>query len=152
MDDISPNRHTRYQGAIIEDDHILLIRHQEHRSGRTYWVIPGGGKIEGETDEECIRREMLEETHLEVRVEELLLDEATQPEDVYSHTKTYHCIPIKGEARPGWEPELEAASHYSIVEVEWFDLRDETNWGDLLTKDHITYPLVQSIRRELGYL
>jgi len=152
MNDKPANRHTRYQGAIINDDHILLIRHLEHLSGRTYWVIPGGGKMQEETDEECVRREMQEETHLDVKVGELLLDESTNPDDAYRRMKTYLCTPLKGEAGPGVEPEPEASSHYSIVEVRWFDLRDERDWGELLTNDHITYPLVQRIRRKMGYI
>ena len=32
-----------YQGAIIRDHHILLIKHTEHATSRGYWLIPGGG-------------------------------------------------------------------------------------------------------------
>ena len=45
-------RHTRYQGVIIKDDHILLIKHTEHKSGRSYWVIPGGGREPDEPEKE----------------------------------------------------------------------------------------------------
>ena len=48
-------RRIRYQGAIVRDDHLLLIKHREHTSGHAYWVIPGGGREEGETEEECVR-------------------------------------------------------------------------------------------------
>ena len=51
-------RHTRYQGAIIKDDQILLIKHTEHASGRSFWVIPGGGREPGETEMACVAREM----------------------------------------------------------------------------------------------
>ena len=43
-------RHTRYQGAIIRDHHILLLLHREHDGGRGYWIIPGGGMEEGESE------------------------------------------------------------------------------------------------------
>jgi hypothetical protein len=33
------SRTTRYQGAIIQDDQILLIKHTEHESGRSYWLV-----------------------------------------------------------------------------------------------------------------
>ncbi len=69
------SRKIRYQGAIINDHQILLVRHAEHVSGRSYWIIPGGGIEAGETEEECVQREMLEETNLRVEVERLLLDE-----------------------------------------------------------------------------
>ena len=51
---------TRYQGAIIKDHHILLIKQTEHASGRSYWLIPGGGIEPGETEEVCVQREVLE--------------------------------------------------------------------------------------------
>ncbi len=57
----------RYQGAIIQNNHMLLICHQEHASGRAYWLIPGGGIEPGETEVECVIREMKEETCLDVR-------------------------------------------------------------------------------------
>ena len=36
-------RHTRYQAAILRGSQILLIRHQEHQGGRSYWLLPGAG-------------------------------------------------------------------------------------------------------------
>jgi 8-oxo-dGTP pyrophosphatase MutT (NUDIX family) len=68
------HRDVRYQGAIIRDHHMLLIRHRRHVTGRAYWVIPGGGRLEGETSEACVQREMKEETGLDIQVKELLLD------------------------------------------------------------------------------
>jgi 8-oxo-dGTP diphosphatase len=62
------NRYTRYQGAIVRNHSILLIRQRENESGRSYWILPGGGIEPGETEEDCVRREMKEETNLDVRV------------------------------------------------------------------------------------
>ena len=76
-------RQTRYQGAIIKDDKILLIRHTEHASGHSYWVIPVGGREAGETEMACVMREMLEETNLVVRVERLLVETAL-PNDPFN--------------------------------------------------------------------
>ena len=145
------NRIIRYQGAIIRDDHILLIKHHEYASGHDYWVIPGGGREDGETEEECVRREMMEETHLNVTVEQLLLDEPGRPDEAYQRFKTYLCIPMVGEPYPGHEPEPEAAERYAITEVGWFDLRDETTWGTKVITNPFTYPRLQQIRRTLGY-
>ena len=141
----------RYQGAIIRNDHILLIKHHKHASRNDYWVIPGGGREDGETEEECVKREMMEETHLNVTVKRLLLDEPGHPDDVYQRLKTYLCIPMAGEAHPGQEPAFEAAEHYAITEVGWFDLRDEATWGEKVVTDPFTYPLLQRVRAALGY-
>lgn len=145
------NRDIRYQGAIIQDDHILLIRHQENASGRSYWVIPGGGREPDESEAECVSREMREETRLEVNVERLLLDETGVPGGVYRRRKTYLCSVIGGNAGPGFEPEPEAASQYAIAEVRWFDLKDSSGWANEMRDDPLTFPMVNRIRKAMGY-
>jgi ADP-ribose pyrophosphatase YjhB (NUDIX family) len=143
-------RHTRYQGAIMHGDQILLIRHEEHHNGRTYWLLPGGGREDGESEEECVRREMREETSLEVRVERLLVEhDSTHSDSVYAHYKTYLCTPISGEAQPGYEPEFEASSIYKIAEVRWVDIWDRSTWDPLLLKDPITTASLDHVRRAL---
>jgi ADP-ribose pyrophosphatase YjhB (NUDIX family) len=144
-------RLVRYQGAIVREHHILLIRQQERASERDYWVIPGGGRLEGETEETCVIREMKEETNLDVQVVRLLLDEAREPGRVYRRAKTYLCTVVGGEAQPGYEPEPEVAQTYAIVEVGWFDLRDQAGWGEKLRSDAITYSLLHSLRSVLGH-
>jgi len=144
-------RLVRYQGAIIREHQILLIRHQERASGRNYWVIPGGGRLEGEAEETCVIRELKEETNLDVQVVRLLLDEAREPGRVYQRAKTYLCIIVGGEAQPGYEPEPEVAQAYAIVEVGWFDMREQASWGEKVRSDATTYALLLSLRSVLGY-
>ncbi|MEZ4869401.1 MAG: NUDIX hydrolase [Caldilineaceae bacterium] len=148
---IQPMRHTRYQGAIIQDDKILLIRHTDHADGRSYWVIPGGGREDGETEEACVAREMWEETNLVVQVERLLVEMALPHDPFNKVRKSYLCTIIAGEAAPGYEPEEDAA-HYAITEVAWFDLRAEDHWEPSIFTNPIAYPVIQEIRRVLGYL
>jgi 8-oxo-dGTP diphosphatase len=137
----------RYQGAIIRRDRLLLIKHSEHKSGRSYWVIPGGGREAGETEEECVQREMMEETGLAVMVERPLLDEIVN----LDRHKTYLCRADAGDPQPGYEPELEASEHYAITEVRWFDLSSPASWDALVMTDPFTYPLLQKIQAALGY-
>jgi ADP-ribose pyrophosphatase YjhB (NUDIX family) len=144
-------REIRYQGVIIKDNHILLIMHHALKTGVTYWVIPGGGLEQGETEEECVIREMREETNLRVRVIRLLLDEPSPADGVYKWNKTYLCESIGGEAAPGYEPEPEAARDYAISQVKWFDLEDDSKWEPKLVEDPFTHPLLQRIRKVLGY-
>ena len=144
-------RRVRYQGAILQDGHVLLIRHQEHASGRDYWLLPGGSRLDCESEEACVRREMKEETNLEVAVRQLLLDERFKSDHGSHHHKTYLCAPISGQASPGYEPEIEASQVYAIAEVRWFDLRAEDSWGDKILGDRITYTVMRKLRLALGY-
>jgi 8-oxo-dGTP diphosphatase len=144
-------RTIRYQGAILrEDGCILLIQQHEHASGRVYWLIPGGGREAGESEEECVQREMHEETNLDVVVERLLLDEPAHPGSLYARRKTYLCRPLGGVAQPGYEPEPEFASAYSFTAVGWWDLHDEDTWDALILNDPITPGLLRRIRAALG--
>ena len=57
-------------GAVIEDDtgRILLVKHTPERGGywQGKWICPGGKLEPGETIEEGIKREVREETQLEI--------------------------------------------------------------------------------------
>ncbi len=57
-------------GAVIEDEagRILLVKHVPERGGfwQGKWICPGGNLESGETIEEGIKREVMEETQLEV--------------------------------------------------------------------------------------
>ena len=144
-------REIRYQGAIVRNDQILLIMHHALKRDESYWVIPGGGIVGGETEDECVIREMREETNLEVQVVRLILDEPSPPDGVYKWNKTYLCKPVGGEESPGYEPEPEAASEYAISQVKWFDLKDDSKWESRLVENPFTYPILQKIRTVLGY-
>jgi 8-oxo-dGTP pyrophosphatase MutT (NUDIX family) len=104
-----------------------------------------------ESEEECVIREMKEETNLDVIIEQLAFDEPAPAGGVYKWRKSYICTPVSGEASPGYEPEPEVAEHYSISEVRWFDLRDVGQWEDELKDDPFTYPQLIMLREFLGY-
>ena len=71
-------------GVIIEDGQALLIRRGSEPL-RGEWSIPGGTLELGETLEEGVARELLEETGLEVRVLELIeVFDRIYPPDVAS--------------------------------------------------------------------
>jgi len=143
--------HTRYQGAIIRDHQILLLKQIEHTSGRSYWQIPGGRIEPDETEEQCVQREMLEETRLEVQIDSLLLDEPSPSDSIYQRWKTYRCAILAGEASPGFEPEAEYADAYHFTELGWFDLQDPATWDVRLGAGSYIAAWLQRIREALGY-
>ena len=142
-------RHTRFQGAIVRDSSVLLIRHLARSSGNRYWVMPGGGIEPGESEVECVVREMREETGLDVRVERLLIDARNARGSFYRRQKTYLCSPVGGVASPGIEPE-EEASNFEITDVRWFDLDDPQSWSAYIDDREWVLPLLRELRPALG--
>ena len=100
-------------GVVIHDDRALLIRRgSEPLLGQ--WSIPGGSLEVGETLEEGVARELLEETGVQVRVVELIevferidrtvptrrVDEQERPRYHYVIVD-YLCERLSGEIRAG---------------------------------------------------
>lgn len=144
-------RKIRYQGAVVQGSQVLLIQHRERASGSSYWLLPGGGREEGESEEACVVRELSEETGLQVKVERLLCDEPEPQDGYYQRHRTFLCTILSGTLQPGVEPEADAAARYSIAEAAWFDLRDEDSWGEGIRSDRFTYPQLKQLKKIFGF-
>jgi len=59
----------RVCGLLFEDEQLLLVNHQGLSAG-DFWVPPGGGVEYGESMDQALKREFVEETGLIVRVNE----------------------------------------------------------------------------------
>ena len=102
---------TRCVGAIVRDNSgalLLVLRANEPSAG--LWSLPGGRIEPGETDHEAVRREMREETGLEVEVVAKAGTEAFGPYVV----NDYVCTVIGGELVAGDD----------ALDARWVALRD----------------------------
>jgi len=70
-------RDTRVQIVIVENGKFILLKHLIKSDNRTFWGLPGGGREEGETDDEAAIREAKEETKLDVHLLPLKWDYLT---------------------------------------------------------------------------
>lgn len=144
----TPNeRIVRCQGVVMREGDLLMVQHINHRTGREYWWLPGGGIHAGETREACVVREIKEETQLDVAVERLLF-ESFDParRQMYQAYATFLCRPIGGSVGIGHEAESSAI--HSIIGVAWFALWDEREWQADFYKEHL-YPLLKQIQNAL---
>ena len=110
-------------GVTIKDGQVLLIR-RAHPPLQGEWSIPGGGLDTGETIIEGVRRELFEETGINVRVlsqietlERIVLDQAGKVQYHYV-ILDYLCEMIDGDLRAGgdvtdaaWVRELELGAY-----------------------------------------
>ncbi len=62
----------RVCGILIEDEKILMIKHQNIGARGYLWSPPGGGLQFGETAHQALLREFQEETFLDISIERFL--------------------------------------------------------------------------------
>jgi len=106
----------RVTGVVIRDGKLLLIHRL--REGNEYWVFPGGGVEEGEDFDIAIKREMLEETGLNLVSYQRMFD---QLEQNGSRCIFFICQLEPGELRLGG-PEMVDNSPANQYILEWVNL------------------------------
>lgn len=144
-------RDVRYQAAVVRDDHVLLLKVFDRADGSEFWLLPGGGRELDEGEAACLRREVREETHLEIAVGPLLFETPDIPEGMYERLRTYRCTIVSGEARPGGEPEVDHDGQATIRALGWFDLRDPSRWEPSVYATRGTADQLLRLRAALGY-
>ena len=103
------------RAIIISGDKILL----SHEIISGWWLIPGGGIENTETPEECVIREVREETGMIVRPKEQFLTMHEYYEE-YRYTSCYFVCEVTGEA----QMELTEAEKKRGLAAEWIPLKE----------------------------
>ncbi|NTV01753.1 MAG: NUDIX domain-containing protein [Chlorobiaceae bacterium] len=138
----SPLRKTvdlRVCALCVQHGQVLMVEHRSFAPGEpgmpeSYWILPGGVVERGETLEEAVMREMLEETGLEcnvggmIFVKELLYphpgntgrDKGSRHHSV---TLCFHCEVTGGTLMTGRDPEF-PDDRQVIIETRWLPLDD----------------------------
>jgi 8-oxo-dGTP diphosphatase len=100
-------------GAIIfdEDNQLLLCKHSYRRIHP--WGLPGGDLKPGEDPEKGIRRELFEETGLEVKSANLLL--VRNSERIRHLDLTFLCQGISGTFKSNYE--VESIAYFALDEL-----------------------------------
>ncbi|NTU92529.1 MAG: NUDIX domain-containing protein [Chlorobiaceae bacterium] len=127
----------RVCALCVQEGHVLLVEHRSFAAGDpglpdSYWILPGGVVERGETLEEAVRREMVEETGLECRVggmifvKELLyphpgLSGAVPGSRHHSVSLGFHCEVTGGRLMTGRDPEF-PDDRQVILETKWLPL------------------------------
>jgi ADP-ribose pyrophosphatase YjhB (NUDIX family) len=123
-------------GAVVFDgqDRLLMIQ-RGHDPGAGLWSIPGGRVEPGETDEQALVREILEETNLQVSVGKIIgRGYRPGPGGTVFDIRDYAATVTGGTLRPGddaADARWVAASELARLEVTEGLIEALTEWGVL---------------------
>jgi 8-oxo-dGTP diphosphatase len=133
------------QAAIVRDGRLLLVLCTPPDE-RPFWVLPGGGREEGESDAEAVAREVREELGVEVEVGRVLDDTPADPPDgTYTRWRTFACRLVAGEpAACGADGSVE------LTALRWLPLADDEQWGAEIRSDPFLCPQLERIRAAFG--
>lgn len=119
---------TRATAVVIKDGKILMI----HRfcEGKEYYVLPGGKVEEGETVEEAVIRELLEETTITAQLGKLI----SIFDDGGSNHQLFLCHYVSGEPKLSEDSsekiEMNENNQYYPMWVKVEKLKDFTIWPE----------------------
>ncbi len=91
-------------GLCWQDDALLLVHHE--MGDKALWAPPGGGVEYGETMDNALRREFLEETGLVVSPGKFLFGCEFLQEPLHAIELFFEVEQLSGELRSGTDPEL----------------------------------------------
>jgi len=124
-------------GVVVDKDKVLMIRRRKKEKGKEgailEWAFPGGKQILSETREECVEREVLDETGYDV---ESIKQISLRMHPQFLVFIVYHLCRLKSAksiAKPK-EP-------HEIAEIKWIKKED--------IKKLITTDLDEKVGKEL---
>ena len=118
-------------GAVIfnNEGKVLLVK-RKNPPNKGSWAIPGGKVKYGETLEEAVKREIKEETNLDVKVKEPLAIVEIIKEGFHYVIIDFICEIIGGEVKAS--SDAEEAKFFSIEEIK--ELKTSPTTIEMLTR------------------
>src|SRR5690606_38420493 len=95
----------RVNGLLVEQDKVLLIKHRMAED-RYFWNLPGGGMEYGADVASNLQREFLEETGLEVEVEDFMFVYEFLEPPLHAVELFFEVKRMRGSLGLGTDPEL----------------------------------------------
>lgn len=113
----------RVCGVYIKENKILLVKHHALQEEGFFWAPPGGGLQFGETIEEALKREFIEETGLNIEIHELVAVTEYLNLPLHAIELFFHVNVINGEIIQGKDPEI-SAENQLISDVKMLSITE----------------------------
>ena len=109
-------------GAIIvKDGRILAVKRGENKNEAVAfkYEFPGGKIEKGETPQQALKRELVEEMNYDIEVGEEFMSVAYEYDDVIVNLHTYLCIPVSDTYTLNEHIDDEWLLPSELMNVEW---------------------------------
>jgi mutator protein MutT len=114
-------RHISVRGVIFNKNSVLVVKHA-HKSRQPFWCFPGGKVEQGETIPEALKRELKEETNIEIEPGNILFIQDFIHERLLE--LFFRCEKISGTGELGYDPEVKGSP--VLVDIRWVDVNKLT--------------------------
>ena len=108
-------------GVIEKDGKFLIAKRKSGKCIGTLWEFPGGKLEEGETLEECLKRELMEELNIEVKVDRYLCSSFFSCGDKDIELMAYLASYISGELKLLDHDDVRWAAHSEFKDYEFVE-------------------------------
>lgn len=125
-DPFSDHIRVRVSALILQKNHLLVIKQNAPSRAEYIWLPPGGGMDFGETTEEALRREVFEETSIEIKNARIrYIHEFIEPP--YHAVEFYFFVEsFMGTPTLGSDPEL-SIDHQQLIDVKFVPVPELVN-------------------------
>jgi 8-oxo-dGTP diphosphatase len=134
LDQYGNQLRVRVCGICVKEGKILLINHSGLNESGEFWSPPGGGLQFGETIEDCLKREFLEETNTMISIGKFLTIKEFIKPPLHAIELFYEVKIKSGNVKKGFDPEME---EQIIKDIQWMSFEEilakrETNVHEIL--------------------
>jgi len=105
--------------VIWKDGKILVAQRSEKMSLPLKWEFPGGKLEAGESEEECLHRELLEELNISVKILAGMRENVHDYSDLRIRLIPFVVEYVSGEIKLAEHREVRAFSKEEVMELDW---------------------------------
>jgi TDG/mug DNA glycosylase family protein len=142
---LEPVPRSAVRAILVDRDRRLLLMQWQRAAGAAWWITPGGGVMEGESDEEALRRELREEVGLhEFELGPLVFERThllTGTERLLEQHDRFYAVRVESHEAA---PSIDLAPE-NVIGYRWWELDELAE-----TTERFSPPELVDLARRLG--